>query len=54
MMTCDICGRPLDDGSKESENCGGTCCKCMADFAGDPDCQKALYGRAEEDEEDGL
>ena len=51
MNKCRICGRELNDGSPESVDCGGDCRKCMADIGCDPDCQRALYGKAEEDEE---
>ena len=41
--TCNICGRDLDDPDDEtSRDCGGDCLRCMALFAGDPDCALSL------------
>lgn len=37
--TCSICKRLLDDPKDPTtENCGGDCLRCMAEFAEDPDC----------------
>lgn len=37
---CDMCKRPLNvESDPFSEDCGGTCVKCMAD-AGDPECEE--------------
>lgn len=37
--TCNICKRLLDDPKDPTtENCGGDCLRCMAEFAEDPDC----------------
>lgn len=42
MTECDICHRLLDQPDDEfSENCGGTCLKCMADLD-DPDAVEAI------------
>lgn len=36
---CSICNRLLDDPKDPTtENCGGDCLRCMAEFAEDPDC----------------
>lgn len=36
---CNICNRLLDDPKDPTtENCGGDCLRCMAEFAEDPDC----------------
>lgn len=41
-MICQTCKRELDvPGDIRSENCGGDCLQCMAEF-GDPDCREAL------------
>ncbi len=41
---CNICKRLLNDGTLESEDCGGDCLKCVADVGEDPECRSKLYG----------
>lgn len=42
MNCCDVCDRELDrDDDPSTEDCGGTCLRCMAEF-GDPDCQRSM------------